>query len=168
MKQFLKTIIWIAIIGVVGYGIYNVLPEYPHNFIKGVFQPHVDAQAEYRIGQIQNLTNADVNGVTYKTILEANTTMPTWVYEVGPNAEEYVIFYGNGASLNLKDWEADYRGKLYTSCSIKVQFKIVGKSVDIYPYINGTLMYLDDVQYSEKNKEIKKDIFQQLSTGMHE
>ena len=165
MKQFLKVLIWVVILGGACFGIYKVLPEYPQNFVKSFVQPIVNNQAKIRIEQIQNLTNKDVNDMTYKAILEANTGMSAWVYEVLDDGTEYVRYYGNGAAMNLKDW-TDYNGKLATSCSVKIEFKIVGNNVDIYPYIDGELMYISDGAHVEDNKEIKKSIFQQLSRGV--
>ena len=49
MKNFLKTLLWIVIIGAVLFGIYYVLPEYPQNFIKSFVQPIVNSEAKTRI-----------------------------------------------------------------------------------------------------------------------
>lgn len=168
MKQFVKVLIWIIVLGAIFAGVYSILPEYPQSVIKGVFQPMVDAQAKKRISDIQNLVNEDV-GANYKAILEKNTGIPGWVYEASADGTEYVRFYGSGAPMNLKDW-TEYDGKLSTGAMIKVEFKIVGNKVDIFPYIDGKLMYIpddgvDNVKYKESNKEIKKDIFQQLYSG---
>ena len=78
---------------------------------------------------------------------------------------EYVTFYGRGVSINLKDWE-DYQGKLSTSASVKVEFRIRGNNVDILPYVDGTLMHIEDGKHVEANDKIKLDIFSQLYTGM--
>ncbi len=51
MKNFLKTLLWIVIIGAVLFGIYYVLPEYPQNFIKSFVQPIVNSEAKTRIQQ---------------------------------------------------------------------------------------------------------------------
>ena len=69
MKNFLKTLLWIVIIGAVLFGIYYVLPEYPQNFIKSFVQPIVNSEAKTRIQQVQNLAVEGVDGQTYKTVL---------------------------------------------------------------------------------------------------
>ena len=102
MKNFLKTLLWIVIIGAVLFGIYYVLPEYPQNFIKSFVQPIVNSEAKTRIQQVQNLAVEGVDGQTYKTVLEKNTGMSCWVYETREEEPgvEYVIYMGNGASVN--------------------------------------------------------------------
>ena len=55
MKQFLKALLGIAIICGIGYGVYMIVPEYPHNIIKSVVQPIVDVEAKLRIEQVKNL-----------------------------------------------------------------------------------------------------------------
>lgn len=169
MKQFFKVFMWIVILGAACFGIYTVLPEYPHNFIKSFVQPITDAQAKMRIEQIQGIkaevTGAD--GVTYKDVLEKNTGMSCWVYETRETEPgiEYVIYRGNGASLNLKDFR-DYNGMLATSAAIKYEFRIKGNNVDIYPYVDGVKMLIEDGKHVEANKEIKKSILDQLYNGM--
>lgn len=170
MKQFFKVVMWIVILGAVGFGIYTVLPEYPHNFVKSFVQPIVDAQAKLRIEQVQKIVVSDIDGVeglTYKDVLEKNTGMSCWVYEVRETEPgvEYVIYRGNGASINLKDFP-DYKGMLSTSASVKYEFKISGNNVDIYPYIDGTLMHIEDGKHVDANKIIKKNIINQLYSGM--
>lgn len=170
MKKFFKVVIWIIILGAACFGIYKVLPEYPHNFVKSFVQPVVDSTAKMRIEQVQNLPVTDIEGVegqTYKTVLEKNTGMSCWVYETR-EAEpgiEYVIYRGNGASMNLKDF-ADYKGMLATSAAVKYEFKISGNNVEIYPYIDGTLMHIEDGKHVDANKAIKKSILTQLYSGM--
>ena len=72
MKKFLKTVLWIAIIVGVLFGIYYVLPEYPQNFVKSFVQPIVNSQAKMRIQQVQNLAadgvdvEIETNGVYYE------------------------------------------------------------------------------------------------------
>lgn len=67
--------------------------------------------------------------------------------------------------MNLKDY-ADYKGMLATSASVKYEFKITGNKVEIYPYIDGTLMHIEDGKHVESNKAIKKDILNQLYNGI--
>ena len=167
MKNFLKTLLWIVIIGAVLFGIYYVLPEYPQNFIKSFVQPIVNSEAKTRIQQVQNLAVEGVDGQTYKTVLEKNTGMSCWVYETREEEPglEYVIYMGNGASVNMKDY-TDYKGKLYTSCEVKFEFKITGNSVEIYPYLDGVKMNIEDGQHVEQNKEVRKIILQQLYGGV--
>lgn len=170
MKQILKVLLAIVIICGVGYGVYMVVPEYPHNFIKSFVQPKIDVQAKLRIDQVKNL---DVNikgleGVTYQAALEKNTGMSCWVYEKNETTgEEMVVYRGNGASVNMKDMN-DYGGKLYTSASIKFEFHIDGSKVEIIPYIDGTQMNIKDGNHVEQNKEVLKMIVTQLSTGIQE
>ncbi|MGN0154505.1 MAG: hypothetical protein ACI4A3_08625 [Lachnospiraceae bacterium] len=168
MKKFLKVVLWIIIIGGVCTGIYMVLPEYPQNFIKSFVQPIVDSEAKMRIDQVKKLEADGLKGVTYQTALEKNTGMSCWVYEKDETTGvEYVIYYGNGASVNMKDY-ADYNGKLYTSCSVKFEFKITGNSVEIYPYLDGTKMNIEDGAHVDKNKEVRQIIVQQLYGGVQE
>ncbi|MBR1866093.1 MAG: hypothetical protein IJ801_06270 [Lachnospiraceae bacterium] len=166
MKQILKVIIGIVILGVIGFGVYTILPEYPHNIVKSIVQPVTNARAKDLIHKVQNLPNKDVDNVMYKTILEKNTGMCSWVYdnEIEPGVE-YVTFNGKGASINLKEY-AEYNGKMSTSCFVKVDFKIKGNSVEIVPYIDGVKMSIDDGKHEEMNKQIRADIFTQLYKGM--
>lgn len=167
MKGFVKVVVWIIILAAIAFGVYLVLPEFPQAAVKSVVQPIIDANAKMRIDQVKALTNRDLDNATYQTILEGQTKNPSWVYvtkEEEPGIE-YVIFYGRGVSINLKDW-TDYAGMLSTSASIKVEFKITGGNVDIYPYIDGVLMNIQDGKHVEQNDKIKLDIFRQLYTGM--
>lgn len=170
MKQLLKVLLAIVIICGVGYGVYMVVPEYPHNFIKSFVQPKIDVQAKLRIDQVKNL---DVNikgleGITYQAALEKNTGMSCWVYEKNETTgEEMVVYRGNGASINMKDYN-DYNGKLYTSSTIKFEFHIDGTKVEVIPYIDGTEMNIKDGKHVEQNKEVLKMIVTQLSSGIQE
>lgn len=166
MKQFFKVVVWIVIIGAVFFGVYTVLPEYPQNFVKSVIQPFVDGTAKIRINQIKSLPNKDMNA-NYETILESKANTTCWVYETREEEPgiEYVIFYGRGVAINLKEW-ADYQGKLSTSATVKIEFKIIGNNVDIYPYVDGVKMNIEDGKHVEQNDKIKLDIFKQLYSGM--
>ncbi len=170
MKQVLKVIITILIICGVGYGVYMIVPEYPHNFIKSFVQPVMDVQAKLRIDQVKKL---DVNikgleGVTYQDALEKNTGMSCWVYEKDETTgKEMVVYRGNGASVNMKEYN-DYNGKLYTSAIIKFEFHIDGTKVEIIPFIDGTEMNLKDGKHVEQNKEVLKMIVSQLYGGIQE
>lgn len=168
MKKFLKTVLWIVIVCGVLFGVYSVLPEYPQMFIKSFVQPVVNSQAKTRITQVQNLLADGVDGATYKTVLEKNTGMSCWTYDKDETTGiEYVTYMGNGASVNMKDYQ-DYNGKLYTSCSVKFEFKITGSSVEIYPYLDGTKMNIEDGKHVEQNKKVREIIVQQLYGGVQE
>lgn len=171
MKQFIRVVVWIIILGAVCTGIYFVLPEYPQNFVKSFVQPVINSTAKTRISQVQNLVAEGVEGVegvTYKMVLEKNTGMSCWVYDKDDaTGVEYVTYYGNGASINIKDYK-EYNGKLYTSCSVKFEFKITGSSVEIYPYIDGIARVIEDGAHVEQNKLVRKDIVDQLYNGMKE
>lgn len=167
MKGFLKIIVWVAILISACIGIYMVLPEYPQSYVKSMIQPMVDTVAKGRIEAVQNLTNKDLNNATYKTILESKTENPCWIYKTDETTgTEYVVFYGRGVQINLKDWE-DYGGKLSTSASVKIEFEIIGSTVNIHPYVDGRLMEITDGQHVEKNDEIRLVIFTQLFEGMN-
>ena len=127
----------------------------------------MNSEAKTRIQQVQNLAVEGVDGQTYKTVLEKNTGMSCWVYETREEEPgvEYVIYMGNGASVNMKDY-TDYKGKLYTSCEVKFEFKITGNSVEIYPYLDGVKMNIEDGQHVEQNKAVRKIILQQLYGGV--
>lgn len=168
MKKFLKVVLWIIIIGGVCTGIYMVLPEYPQDFIKSFVQPIVNSTAKMRIEQVKNLPADGLEGVTYQTALEKNTGMSCWAYEKDETTGiEYVRYRGNGGSVNMKDY-ADYNGKLYTSCSVMFEFKITGNSVEIYPYLDGTKMNIEDGKHVEQNKQVRQIIVQQLYGGVQE
>ena len=166
MKGFMKVVVWVLVLIGVAVGVYFLLPEYPQSFVKSVFQPMVDAQAKTRIEQVQGLLNKDLNNVSYKTIFEAQTKNPCWVYSCEEGSTtEYVIFYGRGVSINLKDWE-EYNGMFASSASVKIVFEIVGDKVEIHPYVDGTLMEINDGKHTEENKAIRLDLFTQLYGGM--
>lgn len=168
MKQFLKVVIWIVIIGGICTGVYFILPEYPHNFVKSFVQPVIDSGAKARITQVQNLAVDGIDGATYKMVLEKNTGMSCWVYDKDEaTGVETVTYRGNGASVNMKDY-TDYQGKLYTSCSVKFEFVITGNNVDIYPYLDGTKMNITDGAHVEQNKKVRADILTQLYGGIQE
>lgn len=167
MKGFVKVLVWIIILAAVAFGVYMVLPEFPKAAVTSVVQPIIDSNAKMRVDQVKALTNRDLDNVTYQAILEAQTKNPSWIYETKEEEPgiEYVTFYGRGVSINLKDWE-DYHGMLSTSANVKVQFKITGGNVEIYPYIDGVLMNIQDGKHVEQNDKIKLDIFKQLYAGM--
>lgn len=165
MKGFVRGLIWFLVFVAVLVGVYFALPEYPQSVMKSVFQTKVDAAAELRISQVQNMTNADLDNATYKAILEAQTKNPCWVYDVDDvTGIETVTFYGRGVSINLKDYE-EYNGKLSTAAMVKIQFVITGQQVQIHPYVDGVLMELDETTHSLENKQIRLEIFSQLYTG---
>lgn len=169
MKKVLKILVGLLVLAGIGYGVYTILPEYPHNFVKGFVQPMTNVRAKDLIHGIQNLQNKDMGGVSYKEILEKNTGSWAWVYEMRETdpAAEYVVFYGRGACINLKDY-SDYNGMLNTSALVKVEFRVAGKNVEIIPYIDGVKMLIDDKNHVEQNKAIRKEILYQLYNGMRE
>ena len=170
MKQFLKVVVWIIILGGVGFGVYMIMPEYPHDFVKSFVQPVIDSSAKTRIDQVKNLPIGvkGLDGVTYKMALTKNTGMNCWVYEKDETTGvETVTFRGNGASINMKDY-TDYNGKLYTSCAVKFDFVITGNNVEIIPYLDGTKMRSDADIGTEKDKEVLHNIVSQMYGGVQE
>ena len=154
MKQFLKVLVGIIILGVIGFGVYTVLPEYPHDFVKSFVQPVVNSQAKERIKAVQNLYNQDVKAV-YKDILEKHTKNRFWVYEINEGTgTETVTFYGSGAYINVSDID-NHDEMLYTSCQVKFEFVITGNKVEIFAYIDGEVQ--DDA--------VKELMIQQLLEG---
>ncbi|MDE6433322.1 MAG: hypothetical protein K2L07_03760 [Lachnospiraceae bacterium] len=136
MKQFMKVLIWIVILGAVLFGVYTILPEYPQSFMKSFVQPVVDAQAKTRIEQVKALKNKDVDA-SYQEILEHYTNTSCWVYEQGAG-NEIVTFYGKGASINIKD-VPNHEDHLYPSTAVKFEFVITGNNVEIKAYIEDNL-----------------------------
>lgn len=138
MKQFLKIVLGIVILGVIGFGVYSVLPEYPHDFVKSFVQPVVDSQAKERINAVKNIFNQDLQS-TYGSILESHTKNRFWVYDLNEaTAAETVTFYGSGAYINIEGI-ADHNEMLYTSCQVKFVFAITGNKVEITAYIDGEM-----------------------------
>lgn len=138
MKQFLKVLIGIVILGAIGFGVYSVLPQYPHDFVKSFVQPVVNSQAKARIDAVKNIFNQDIQS-TYRTILESHTKNRFWVYDLNETtATETVTFYGSDAYINIEDI-ADHDEMLYTSCQVKFVFTITGNKVDITAYIDGEM-----------------------------
>lgn len=164
-----KVIIWIVVLAAVCFGVYMILPEFPKAVVTSVVQPIIDSNAKARVDQVKALTNKDLNNANYQTILESKTKNPAWVYETREEEPgvEYVIFYGRGVSINLKDW-TDYQGMLSTSASVKIEFRIVSGNVEILPYIDGKLMNIKDGKHVDQNDKIKLDILNQLYGGMQE
>ena len=105
--------------------------------------------------------------------------MSCWTYDVSYKAngeieQEVVTYRGNGASVNMKDY-SDYNGKLYTSCSVKMEFVITPNKndktksdVNIYPYLDGVKMNIQDGKHGEQNKKVLEIILQQLYGGVQE
>ena len=165
MKGFVRGLIWFLVFVAVLVGVYFALPEYPQSVVKSTFQSTIDAAAGTRIAQVQNMTNADLGDITYKTILESQTKNPCWVYKIDEmTGVETVTFYGRGVAINLKDYE-EYQGKLSTGAMIKIEFVITGQQVQIHPYVDGVLMELDEMTHSQENKKIRLEIFSQLYSG---
>ena len=164
-----KVIIWIVVLAAVCVGVYYVLPEFPKAVATSIFQPLVDSNAKARIDQVKALTNKDLDNLSYETILESKSKNPTWIYEKRETEPgvEYVIFYGRGLSINLKDW-ADYNGLFSSSAIVKMEFKIVNGNVEIIPYVDGNIMSIKDGAHVEQNDKIKLDILKQMYTGMKE
>lgn len=167
MKQFLKVVIGIVVLAGILVGVYFVLPEYPQNVVKSIIQPMTDANAKTMIEKVKMIPNKDLDNLSYQTILEAKTKNACWVYETREEEPgiQYVIFYGRGASINLKAW-TDYNGMLSTSAVVKVEFKIRDNNVDILPYVDGKLMRIEDGQHVEQNDKIRLAIFSQMYNGM--
>jgi len=153
MKNIGKYLVWIAILAIVLVGGYAVLPEYPHNVIKAVFQPTFDAMAKERITQVQNLKNIDLEA-TYGNILNGSTRTEAWVYEK-KESEEVVTYYGRGAYINIKDIP-EHDDYLYTSTNVKFEFVIQsGKLVDIRAYIGK----------NQQDEVIRATMLRQLYSG---
>ena len=152
MKEFVRVLIWVAVLGGILFGVYTVLPEYPHNYVKALVQPVVNAQAKKRILQVKNLKNEEMDAL-YQNILEKNTRNTCWVYEEGVGIET-VTFYGSGATINIKDLE-NHDNHLYTSTLVKFEFVITGNSVDITAYIEN----------QAQDDEVKELMIQQLYQG---
>lgn len=155
MKRVSKVVIWFLILFALLFGVYTVVPEYPHNLMKSIFQPIFDEMAKTRIDQVKNIKNNDVDAI-YGDILGKNTRTQVWVYnKQNENGHESVCFYGRGAYINIKD-VPDHDDYLYTSTSVKFEFEILdGKNVEIHAYIEGKPQ--DDV--------IRDVMIRQLYTG---
>lgn len=171
MKKVLGNIgVILVCIGIL-YLIYAfALPEYPKSIITGIVQPKINATASTRIEAIKNEQCKDVDGLPYSQIF-ANVKGSSWIYvtpEKSSDGAEHVIFYGKDASINLKDWP-DYNGSLmYTSTGIKMDFIIRGSGYELVPYVddfkNGLVLY--DGKHEDANKQIKKDVLNQIYSGM--
>lgn len=154
MRQFLKVVIGIIILAGICFGVYTVLPEYPHNMVKSFVQPVMDKQAKVRIDEVKNLVNKDLEA-TYQKILESHTTSSFWIYDANEAAgTETVTFYAKGAHINIKD-VPDHEDHLYTSCGVKFVFAISGKTVNITAYI----------EKEAQDEVIKEVMFKQLLSG---
>lgn len=154
MKQILKVVIGIIILGAICFGVYTVLPEYPHNMVKSFVQPVINKQAKARIDAVKALVNEDLDK-TYQTIFESHTTTHFWIYDLDEaTGTETVTFYAKGAHINIKDID-NHEDHLYTSCGIKFEFRISGNKVDITAYIENVAQ--DDI--------IKDLMFRQLLSG---
>lgn len=154
MRQFIKVLICVVILGAVCFGVYTVLPSYPQSFVKSLVQPIVNEQAKTRINAVKSLYNSDVDA-TYEQILELHTANPFWVYEIDEaTGTETITFYGTKAYINIKDLK-DHNDMLYTSCQVKFTFTITGNTVNITAYIDGVAQ--DDV--------VKELMIQQLKNG---
>lgn len=169
MKGFLKAVAWILVLVGVLVGVYMVLPEYPQSFVKSIVQPIVDSNAKMRIDQVKALTNKDLDNQNYATILEAKTKNPCWSYRKDETTGyEYVTFFGRGLTINLKSFP-DYGGLLSTSATVKIEFEIIGGSqVNIHPYVDGTLMEINnpaDNKNLESDKKIRLEILRQVYQG---
>lgn len=178
MKKILQILVWVIVLVAAGYAIYEfVLPEYPRKFVKSFVQPVVDSQAKTRIDQVKNSSVGKVKGIegaTYQTVLEKNTGMSCWVYELDEEKPgyEYVVYYGKGAGINLKNF-TDYNGNMSTSSFVKFKFEIKDDKLNkVYPTIDGVDMYKgksgDSQQglHKKRDKEILDCIMQQLMNGM--
>lgn len=152
MKQFMKVLIWIVILGAVLFGVYTLLPEYPQSFMKSFVQPVVDTQAKTRIEQVKALKNKDVDA-SYQEILEHYTNTSCWVYEQG-TGNEIVTFYGKGASINIKD-VPNHEDHLYPNTAVKFEFVITGNNVEIKAYIEDNL----------QDETVRDLMINQLSAG---
>ncbi|MBQ9984261.1 MAG: hypothetical protein IJP29_06685 [Lachnospiraceae bacterium] len=164
MRGFLKVVIWIVVLIGVLVGVYFILPEYPQSVVKSKIQPITDAQAKARIEAVQGLTVKDLDGATYRVLLETKAENPCWVYEIDETTGvEKVTFFGRGYQINLKDW-TEYNGMLSTNATIKFEFEITnGSNVKIHAYVDGTLMEIADKQ--KENEKIRLDILTQAYTG---
>lgn len=156
MKDIMWKIFWIVVAIGILYGIYSILPEYPHNVVKSIFQPLINEEAKQKISQIQNLKDIDLDD-TYINILESNCNSSAWVYDKNKETlEEKVTFYGTGAYLNLKDIPNN-NGLLYTSANVKVEFLINDELVDIIVYVSD---------YNEPcNEVVEEEVLKQLKNG---
>lgn len=154
MKQFLKILVGVVILGVIGFCVYGVLPEYPQNLVKSLVQPVINSQAKERISAVKNLKNSDVDA-TYQTILESHTNNNFWVYEINEaTGVETVTFYGSGAHISVKELKG-HEDMLYTSCQVKFEFVITGNKVEIIAYIDG----------EKQDDDVKGLMIQQLLAG---
>ena len=154
MKQFLKVVIGVIILVAICFGVYTVLPDYPHNMVKSFVQPVVNKQAKARIDAVKGLVNKDLDA-GYQKILESHTTTYFWVYDLDEaTGTETVTFYAKGAHINIKDIP-DHEDHLYTSCGIKFEFKISGNTVNITAYIEN----------QPQDEVIKELMLQQLLRG---
>lgn len=172
MKDFLKKVVWVVVFVAILFVAYQYMPEYPHNYIKSVFQPKIDEMAASRINQVKALTNKDVDNKSYDDIFKAHTNTGCWVYEAVTDSKdgaEHVYYYGKDAAVNLKDYP-DYGGQMYTAAAIKVDFKITSGNVDIFIYIDDfsedAVLWINDGKHVKENSKIKADFFKQLYSGM--
>ena len=153
MKTLGKVLIRVLILGGVVFGVYSILPEYPHNMMKSLVQPLVNTEAKVRIDQVKQLTNKKLNA-SYADILEPNSKSAFWVYESDEvTGKEMVLFYGTGITLNIKDLPGE-EDKLYTSCSVKFIFEITGNSVQI----------TGEIDHKPQSEAVRDEMLRQIYT----
>ena len=137
MKKLINVVIAIVVIIGVGFLVYQILPEYPQNFVKSFIQPLTDSEAKLRISQVQGIRYDKLDNATYKTILEKYTSQPAWVYEKD-GTTEIVTYYGRSATITIKDVEG-HEDHFYIKEPIKAVFKISGNNFTMDFYVKEIL-----------------------------
>lgn len=171
MKNAVGKIIFVLVLLGALYLVYAfLLPEYPQSVVKGFIQPKIDSTANARIEEVKKAQCKDVDGLTYEQVF-ANAQTTCWVYvtpDKSNDGAEHVIFYGKGLDINLKDWPDYNGGMMYLATSIKMDFIIRGNNFELVPYVddfeNGLRLY--DGKHEEDNNKIRKDIMNQIYSGM--
>lgn len=137
MDKFMKVVIALIIVAVLGFVVYCLLPEMPKKWVDAKFQVMTDEDAKTTIESIQNATLKDHPDVTYKTLLEDQTSFPIWYYTV-EGEEKIVEFIGSGATFKITDNGDD--NIIATDAELRIIFRIQPNgSFAMNLYVDGEL-----------------------------
>jgi hypothetical protein len=137
------------------YVVYLILPERQQAQVWSLIQTKIDSEAKMEIYEIQQLKNKKLK-MTYGEILERNLNSTAWIYKFTETPyEKMVIFYGTGATLDLRDLP-NGKNIFCSNASIKVVF-----STDIEDKTTITLFLNNE----EVEKDLKQIILEQLANG---
>ncbi len=158
-NKICKVVIAIAVIALIGFGIFKILPGQYRNGLIQTWQSWTDDKAKQVVTVVTNV-NVPQQKVTYKQLFETNSSNPSYIVKtISESAGNYEIEM-NGYKVNFDLIKDDGTGenKVFTQAHLKIVVNLTYTSDTTK--VNSVDVYINDELQSD---HYKKEVFTRLA-----